>query len=120
MNLSGPLLLIALLTTGGCSGPDPDTTAPDTPIGIVTSAGDGTVTVTWLAVSAGDLAGYVIYWGTKTGNYDSQVRIDNVGLTAYVVDSLPPATYYFAATAFNSAGVESGYSNEVVRKVVVN
>ena len=69
---------------------------------------------------AGDLAGYVIYWGTEPGNYDQQVRIDNVGLTAYVVDSLRPATYYFAATAFNSAGIESGYSNEVARPVVVN
>lgn len=69
---------------------------------------------------AGDLAGYVVYWGTEPGSYDQQVRIDNVGLTAYVVDSLRPATYYFAATAFNSAGIESEYSNEVARSVVVN
>ena len=69
---------------------------------------------------AGDLAGYVIYWGTEPGNYDQQVRIDNVGLTAYVVDSLHPATYYFTATAFNTAGIESEYSNEVTRSVVVN
>jgi hypothetical protein len=87
----------------------------------------GSVTLEWLPPQAntdgsyaGDLAGYVIYWGTEPGNYDQQVRIDNVGLTAYVIDSLRPATYYFAATAFNSAGIESGYSNEVARSVVVN
>jgi hypothetical protein len=87
----------------------------------------GSVTLEWTPPQAntdgsyaGDLAGYVIYWGTEPGNYDQQVRVDNVGLTAYVVDSLHPATYYFAATAFNSSGVESDYSNEVARSVVVN
>ncbi len=93
----------------------------------VSQDGLGSVTLEWLPPEAntdgsyaGDLAGYVIYWGTDPGNYDQQVRIDNVGLTAYVVDSLRPATYYFTATAFNSAGVESDYSNEVVRSVVIN
>ena len=87
----------------------------------------GSVTLEWVPPErnidgsyAGDLAGYVIYWGTEPGNYDQQQRIDNVGLTAYVVDNLQPATYYFAATAFNSAGVESGFSNEVERSVIVN
>lgn len=70
--------------------------------------------------SATDLQGYVIYWGTDPGDYDQQVTIDNVGLTAYVVDGLRPATYYFTATAFNSAGIESEYSNEVRRSVIVN
>jgi len=94
---------------------------------IVSQDGLGSVTLEWLPPEsntdgsyAGDLAGYVIYWGTEPGNYDQQVRIDNVGLTAYVVDSLKPATYYFTATAFNSAGVESDYSNEVERSVVLN
>ena len=93
----------------------------------VSRDGLGSVTLEWLPPEsntdgsyAGDLAGYVIYWGTETGNYDQQVRIDNVGLTAYVVDSLRPATYYFTATAFNSAGVESDYSNEVVQQVIIN
>lgn len=93
----------------------------------VSQDGLGSVTLEWLPPEsntdgsyAGDLAGYVIYWGTEPGNYDQQVRIDNVGLTAYVVDSLEPSTYYFTATAFNSAGVESDFSNEVVRSVVLN
>ena len=87
----------------------------------------GSVTLEWLppqsntdGSSASDLAGYVIYWGTEPGNYDQQLRIDNVGLTAYVVDGLRPATYFFTATAFNEAGIESEYSNEVERMVVVN
>ena len=87
----------------------------------------GAVTLDWLPPQSNtdgsvvtDLAGYVIYWGTEPGAYAQEVRIDNAGLTAYVVDSLPPATYYFAATAFNSAGIESDFSNEVMRTVVVN
>lgn len=87
----------------------------------------GAVTLEWMppqsntdGTSASDLAGYVIYWGTDPGAYDQQVRIDNVGLTAYVVDGLRPATYYFTATAFNTAGIESDFSNEVERSVVVN
>ncbi len=86
----------------------------------------GSVTLEWMppqantdGSSASDLSGYVIYWGTEPGEYEQQVRIDNVGLTAYVVDGLPPAVYYFTATAFNAAGVESDYSNEVERPVVV-
>ena len=87
----------------------------------------GAVTLEWLPPQSNtdgshavDLAGYVIYWGTESGNYEQQLRIENVGLTAYVLDSLRPATYYFVATAFNSAGTESEFSNEVVRSVVVN
>ena len=94
---------------------------------VVSQDGLGSVTLEWVPPQsntdgsyAGDLAGYVIYWGTESGNYDQQVRVDNVGLTAYVVDGLKPAGYFFTATAFNSAGVESDYSNEVARVVVIN
>jgi hypothetical protein len=87
----------------------------------------GSVTLEWLPPQsntdgsvASDLSGYVIYWGTEPGAYDQQITIDNVGLTAYVVDNLRPATYYFTATAFNAAGIESDFSNEVMRSVVVN
>ena len=87
----------------------------------------GSVTLEWVPPEANtdgsalsDLAGYVIYWGTEPGVYDQRVTIDNAGLTAYVVDGLKPATYYFSATAFNSAGMESDYSNEVARSVVLN
>jgi len=89
--------------------------------------GLGSVTLEWVPPEAntdgsyaGDLAGYVLYWGTEPGTYDRQVRIDSVGLTAYVLDSLRPATYYFSATAFNVAGFESDFSNEVVRSLVIN
>jgi hypothetical protein len=93
----------------------------------VSQDGLGSVTLEWLPPQsntdgsyAGDLAGYVIYWGKESGSYDQQLRIDNVGLTAYVLDNLRPATYYFTATAFNAAGIESDFSNEVVSSVIIN
>ena len=58
-----------------------------------------------------DLAGYKLYWGTRSGAYTNSVTIDNPGITTYVVDNLAPGTYEFVATAFNRSGIESVYSN---------
>ena len=53
-----------------------------------------------------DLSGYTIYVGTSANTYNyREVWLDNPGLTTYVVDNLEPGTYYFAATAFNSAAM---------------
>jgi hypothetical protein len=84
----------------------------------------GSVTLSWVAPTQNsdgsplmDLAGYKIYYRNGSGGYSDNIRIDNPGLTTYVVDQLTPATYYFAATAFNASGVESSFSSEVVRMV---
>lgn len=62
-----------------------------------------------------DLAGYKIYWGTTPGQYTHSVKIENAGMSSYVVENLTPGTYEFAATSFNMAGVESEYSNPATR-----
>jgi hypothetical protein len=75
----------------------------------------GDVTLQWDANSETDLAGYRVYYGTASGVYGTPVVI---GLTTtYTVANLPAGTYYFAVTAFNSAGLESGFSNEVTATV---
>ncbi len=88
----------------------------------VTQVGTVSTTLSWSAPSLNedgssltDLAGYKIYYGTSSRNYTNQIRIDNPSVTTYVVENLSPATYYFAATAFNSAGEESRQSAEAVR-----
>jgi hypothetical protein len=58
-----------------------------------------------------DLAGYRIYYGTKSNALTQTVSINNAGLTTYVLDDLTPATYYFAVRAFNKSGAESASSN---------
>ena len=61
-----------------------------------------------------DLNGYKIYYGTAPGNYTQNVDVGNV--TTYTFTNLTDGqTYYFVATAYNSAGVESSYSNEVTK-----
>jgi len=64
-----------------------------------------------------DLASYKLYFGTSRGAYPNQLFVDNPGVSDYVVENLAPATYFFVATALNTAGMESGYSNEVTRVV---
>jgi hypothetical protein len=86
----------------------------------------GVVTLNWVAPTENsdgsalmDLSGYKIYYrkNSDSGSYDQEIRIDNPSVTTYVVEQLSPATYYFAATAFNSSGVESSFSGEVARTV---
>lgn len=62
-----------------------------------------------------DLAGYNLYYGTTSGSYPNQIRVDNPGITSFVVTNLSPNTYYFVATAFNSTGLESSFSQEAVK-----
>ena len=95
---------------------------PEFRVDVVQNA-DGSVTLSWAAPALNedgtaltDLAGYKIYYGTSSRNYTTQIPVD-LGTTTLVVDNLTPDTYFFAATAINSADVESQYSGEAVRMV---
>ena len=113
------LIALAGLILAGCL----EEVDPISSIGSL--AGSGSVTLTWQPPTENadgsplrDLSGYNIYVGTSSSAYEyREIRLDNPGLTAYVVENLSPGTYYFAATAFNSSGVESSFSGEVVRIV---
>ena len=90
----------------------------------VDQVGTASTTLSWTAPTQNedgtpltDLAGYKIYYGKASGSYTDQIRIDNPGITTYVVNNLTPDTYYFAATAFNASGVESRFSGEAVKAV---
>lgn len=84
----------------------------------------GNVTLNWNAPTQNtdgsplmDLAGYKIFYGTSSGNYDHEIRLDNPSMTTYVVENLVPDSYYFAAKSFNTSGVDSDYSGEAIRTV---
>ncbi len=84
----------------------------------------GSATLSWTAPTENDdgspltdLAGYKIYWGTSPGSYPNSVTINNPGITTYVVEDLPPGTYEFVATSFNSAGMESVYSTPATKVI---
>ena len=72
----------------------------------------GTVTLTWDPNIESDMAGYKVYHGTASGSYTMALNAGNV--TQYTVNNLTDGqTYYFAVTAYDTSGNESGYSNEV-------
>ena len=68
--------------------------------------------LTWEANLESDLAGYRLYYGEKSRQYDSSISVGNV--TRYEITGLDAGRrYFFAVTAIDLAGNESGFSNEV-------
>jgi hypothetical protein len=58
-----------------------------------------------------DLEGYNLYYGTSSGNYS---HVLDVGAQTQVnITDLAANTYYFAVSAYDDSGNESGLSNEV-------
>ena len=73
----------------------------------------GQVTLGWDINMVPGLAGFVIYYGSASGDYAFS---EDVGfVTSHTIFDLAVGrTYYFAATAYDIEGIESNYSNEVV------
>ncbi|MBZ5499715.1 MAG: fibronectin type III domain-containing protein [Acidobacteriia bacterium] len=69
------------------------------------------VTLAWDPNSETDLAGYKVYYGTSPRTYGAPISLGKQ--TTFTVTGLSLGTYYFAVTAYNTAGLESGFSNEV-------
>jgi len=70
------------------------------------------VNLAWDPNTEPDLAGYKVYYGLGSRNYDHVMELGNT--TSCVVTGLEQGrTYYFAATAVNTANIESDFSNEV-------
>jgi hypothetical protein len=80
----------------------------------------GSVTLSWSANAEGDLAGYKIYFGTSSGNYTSPGSPVVIGkTTTYTLTGLQRnTTYFFALSAYDSAGNESALSAEVSRSIL--
>jgi hypothetical protein len=63
-----------------------------------------------------DLAGYKVYNGTGTGSYTQTIDVGNA--LSYTVTNLTDGIiYYFAVTAYDTSGNESGFSNEVSKTI---
>ena len=74
--------------------------------------GASALTLAWDPNTEDDLAGYNVYYGIQSGNYDSIIDVGNV--PQYTVSNLEPETqYYFAVTAYDTSGNESDLSEEV-------
>lgn len=103
-NPGGKTAMLAELNT-----PPPDT-PPVAPVLV------GGATLAWTPNAEADLAGYKLYWGTTPGAYNAPIDLGKV--TEIVLPNLlRGATYYFAITAYDTAGNESGKSNVVSKHV---
>jgi hypothetical protein len=69
------------------------------------------VSLIWDPSISPDVSGYKVYVGTNSGIYNAPITVGNQ--TSYTVTGLSDGTYYFAVTAFDPAGNESDFSNEV-------
>jgi hypothetical protein len=72
----------------------------------------GVITLSWNPNNEPDLAGYKIYYGTVSREYSEVIDAGNV--TTYRIEGLSPEVrYFFAITAYDAAGNESDFSQEV-------
>jgi len=118
------VVVTSLMLVGCLEKVEPISSIGDPTSGVDTPGAVGAVTLSWYPPTQNldgspllDLAGYHIYVGTNSNSYETTIRLDNPGLTTYVIESLSAGTYYFAATAFNAAGVESRFSGEVIASI---
>jgi hypothetical protein len=102
------------------------TTAALPAFSIVVTEGNSqsNVTLSWQAPTENadgsalvDLKGYKVHYGSASKAYSDTIQVANAGLTTYVVQNLTAGKYYFAVTAYNSAGQESSLSPEVSTQV---
>ena len=77
-----------------------------------------TVTLAWDPNPEPNIAGYIVSYGTSPGSYSTSVDVGKV--TTWAVSLTPGARYYFAAQAYNTSGLRSGYSTEVSANIPAN
>jgi chitodextrinase len=76
----------------------------------------GEAFLSWDANRESDLAGYRVYVGLLPGVYGAPIDVGRG--TSWTVPNLNAGvTYYFAVTAYNTRGLESGYSNEASKTI---
>ena len=74
--------------------------------------GQSTVTLAWDPSTSPGIAGYRLYQGNASQTYTNVIAAGN-STTATVSNLVGGATYYFAATTYDTNGLESAFSNEV-------
>jgi hypothetical protein len=74
------------------------------------------VTLAWNPSPDPTVAGYRVYWGRASQLYDNVTDVGNKTV-ATISGLVERTTYFFAATAYDSLGMESPFSNEAVYTV---
>jgi hypothetical protein len=93
--------------------PSPSPPPPPAPAAV------GSATLQWGSSADARVVGYRVYWGTASRDYQARgtgtpANADN----SHVVGNLRSGrTYYFAVTAYDSAGIESDFSAEATKTI---
>jgi hypothetical protein len=69
------------------------------------------VTLTWEKSADPTVVGYNVHYGVACRTYTNSIDVGNA-TNATISGLVEGVTYYFAATAYNTLGLESDYSNE--------
>jgi len=72
----------------------------------------GSATLNWQPNPENDLGGYRVYYGISSRSYGPPLNV-NTATTCTLNTLSDGATYYFAVTAYDTSGNESGFSDEV-------
>ena len=106
-------LSLMLAATMGCERLCDDGVPPGVPTGVVSVTGDGYVRLSWHPNSERDLVGYRIYRHLEPGGW-----YEHIASTRYASftdrDVVNGVTYYYAVSAYDEDGNESGLSEETI------
>jgi len=84
----------------------------------------GSFTLNWAAPVAradgsplppGEIGGFRIYYGSASGNYSHVVDVTDGSEQSATVNDVSPGTYHVVMTSYDTGGLESGYSVELVK-----
>ena len=111
------LMGLVFLMLSACGGGGSSTSSSNPPEGTTSS-----IPLSWetpVSLADGrplaDLSGFNIYYGKSPLGY-SEV-IDTGDVRTYTLQNMPAGTYYFAITAYDSAGNETDFSPEVKKSI---
>jgi hypothetical protein len=107
------LVAFAATILGGCNNSNGSTNGTASSAA-TTNAGStsGVADLSWTTPMATteQLAGYHIYYGTKSTDLTYVVNVDNPGSTSFTVNNLATGTWYFAIKSYDTANAESNLS----------
>lgn len=85
---------------------------PPAPKRVNIRAGKNSVTVSWTPIKYFDVTGYLIYYGTRPGNYTEVIDVQNAN--TYRIEGLKSRElYYFSVVSYSNEEVHSPYSEEL-------
>ena len=104
--------------------------SPDSPAESLTNvcgqASGNSIQATWdvpvdftdgSALTLSDISFYTLYYGTRSGDYTTEIDINDKSTTTCTISDLPSGDYFLSVTVTLTDGRESEFSNEIYRPI---